>query len=1060
MITRQEIDIIKTEIINELDINSKLIDDLTPVTSLLDDDLFEIHGGRRVSFSAIRNSIGAIEASTPDLSDYATRDWVNHQDYLKASALNGYATETWVDAQGFLKSVSWGDVSGKPTTLAGYGITDAYTKTEADGRFLGIGATAKAAEKLSVAGAYKAWGQTFFENGVPKSADGVFRELIADSLNGGVAHSILNYSTAPYGLITRIYNNGSVSLQAQRETTTSEWFDLILNPLGGKVGVKTTTPQYDLDVNGTASVSQLKIGGITLRDAGGCLEIDKTVVSLGDVQSRRLSEVAGGTGGGDFSIMSSWDAALAADPDYVLSAGLGYSLYTDKLSKAEAEGLYQPKGNYLTAHQSLANYVDLTSAQTISGVKTFSSTICIGQDDGAGKGLSLYRNANHVTCYGIFFGVTSKFAKHGAVQGDWATYFTMDGAVNRGWIFRHTSGNVASVSAEGKFTGASFIKAGGTSAQFLKADGSVDSNTYLTSHQALDYINVKDIRNTTPAPNAMADRKVTAWFNNSDNPSSAQAWYSGLTVKGWGSSYASWQLGAGADTSTTDQNLYFRTGVNASWNAWQKVLTSANYSSILDNSFVKKSGDMMTGLLSITTYGRTFSVGSRNADWCHYETDAPSGHWFNTNVSVQGEIYAGASYNQKVWHAGNDGAGSGLDADLLDGYHEGNFMRTGLGNLNDAAQFDAIRRCQTNSIYGYNGVFDEAYGTIVTFYAGNYNFGGQFYLPRFKNSHISYRGKNDTNDTWAAWNKLAFLDDTVAAASKLATARSFAVSDYDGSHTGAAVAFNGEGNATLKLPQDIDFANLKVGSALWFDKGTGNYTYLETHNDGSLALHYVEGGVYKHSVGGINPERKQLAIGSVYTTDGIMCDNGNGAIAMYAGSSDVRCRIWALGPNSQWVTEDIFVDVLRDGTSRFYNDMQVRGTVRIGDIVLRDAGGYLEINKSVLSLGDIQSKKAGPNYGEVVRIDYPLEGSTVKIPATASVVILQTSVDGGEITLEVEGDINDVEVIDIYAREFSAGDVTVKFKYPFNNNIYQYTFYSAHLALVRYGNGVWLQKYS
>ena len=41
-----------------------------------------------------------------------------------------------------------------------------------------------------------------------------------------------------------------------------------------------------------------------------------------------------------------------------------------------------------------------------------------------------------------------------------------------------TSGNVT---ASGDVTGGNIIKSGGTSAQFLKADGSVDSNTYLTS---------------------------------------------------------------------------------------------------------------------------------------------------------------------------------------------------------------------------------------------------------------------------------------------------------------------------------------------------------------------------------------------------------------------------------------------------------------------------------------------------------------------------------------------------------------------------------------------------
>jgi hypothetical protein len=42
-----------------------------------------------------------------------------------------------------------------------------------------------------------------------------------------------------------------------------------------------------------------------------------------------------------------------------------------------------------------------------------------------------------------------------------------------------------------------------------------------------------------------------------------------------------------------------------------------------------------------------------------------------TNVYVDGEIYVNEG-NYKVWHAGNDGASSGLDADLLDGYHAGN----------------------------------------------------------------------------------------------------------------------------------------------------------------------------------------------------------------------------------------------------------------------------------------------------------------------------------------------------------------------------------------------------
>ncbi len=45
-------------------------------------------------------------------------------------------------------------------------------------------------------------------------------------------------------------------------------------------------------------------------------------------------------------------------------------------------------------------------------------------------------------------------------------------------------------------------------------------------------------------------------------------------------------------------------------------------------------------------------VGPQNTAYCHYSTNRPA-HLFNKSVYVQGEIYAGSSYNQKVWHAGN-----------------------------------------------------------------------------------------------------------------------------------------------------------------------------------------------------------------------------------------------------------------------------------------------------------------------------------------------------------------------------------------------------------------------
>lgn len=76
-------------------------------------------------------------------------------------------------------------------------------------------------------------------------------------------------------------------------------------------------------------------------------------------------------------------------------------------------------------------------------------------DSTTGKGMSLYGGANiGQPSYGLMFAGTGTFGKHGYVQGDWATYLTMTGGTNRGWIFKHGSGsggNVASIDGSGNF---------------------------------------------------------------------------------------------------------------------------------------------------------------------------------------------------------------------------------------------------------------------------------------------------------------------------------------------------------------------------------------------------------------------------------------------------------------------------------------------------------------------------------------------------------------------------------------------------------------------------------
>lgn len=93
----------------------------------------------------------------------------------------------------------------------------------------------------------------------------------------------------------------------------------------------------------------------------------------------------------------------------------------------------------------------------ITGNTTTGGYLGLTQTVGSGVGISLYGNppSSGIPNYGLAFASTTNFGKFGDVQGDWATYFTMDTTygTRRGWVFRtnNTSLNVASISSEGNF---------------------------------------------------------------------------------------------------------------------------------------------------------------------------------------------------------------------------------------------------------------------------------------------------------------------------------------------------------------------------------------------------------------------------------------------------------------------------------------------------------------------------------------------------------------------------------------------------------------------------------
>ena len=122
-------------------------------------------------------------------------------------------------------------------------------------------------------------------------------------------------------------------------------------------------------------------------------------------------------------------------------------------------------------------------------------------------------------------------------------------------------------------------------------------------------------------------------------------------------------------------------------------------------------------------------------------------NWFK-NPTVNGN---------KVWNAGNDGSGSGLDADTLDGYHESSFLRY-RGSYEDASVTkDGV------GVYGWdnnNTGFHESYGDIINI-QGHSTWRTRFDIGTSGRIRIVH-GINTTTATQVGY--LAYLHDNVASA--------------------------------------------------------------------------------------------------------------------------------------------------------------------------------------------------------------------------------------------------------------------------------------------------------
>lgn len=426
--------------------------------------------------------------------------------------------------------------------------------------------------------------------------------------------------------------------------------------VNGNWGIGTVSPSYKLHVGGNAYVaSGLTSGGDIILNQNGSTGTRQLRIQCGDNDYGRIAVGATAANAGWMEIATADDGN---EPIYVR----------------------QYSGVYNTVKRTLT-LLDGSGNTSMPGSLTVAGTTTSGNFNTGGRYISNYASNTYINSVTNAV-LTCNYSGHGGilcapVKGGRITLSTYPSNDNMVYLGYATSSQIsAGTNALNKQTRWNadngywytdgYVKNGSSDSYVLLGGGGHTTLSGLyTSHNHFERSNVD--------PNSIVGGPRTYESTSTANRPDTNAWHQ-YTTLGTGDNNYCHQLSYAYAGGT---NIYHRVKNAGSWGSWMTILDSSNYAGILDGRYVNVTGDTMTGKLSWSMNGVTSSISNDNSSFTHHNTNASSGHWFNKAVYVAGEIYAGTSYNQKVWHSGNDGSGSGLDADLLDGKHAASFYENG-----------------------------------------------------------------------------------------------------------------------------------------------------------------------------------------------------------------------------------------------------------------------------------------------------------------------------------------------------------------------------------------------
>lgn len=485
---------------------------------------------------------------------------LNETELAKYLTNNNYAKKsdiTWANLLNKPTTWGWASITGKPTTLAGYGITD------------GVPNTRRVSAGSGLAGGGVLSSDVTISLGTIGTA-GTYTKITTDMYGRVVSGTILSEGDIPTLQISKISGLQSALDSKLNISDFNTWFTIKKDSQGRIVSIQAN---YDF----------FSVGEIS---AYGLGETQPSVTTLAGLDDVTITSPANGQ-------TLIYDSATSQWKNGTIIGGGNISLNGT---------VYKPVNGTITL-PNLATPGDITTA--LSG---YATQAWVTDKNYATQ--SWVNGKGYVTATAL---ATMGFATQAWVNSQG---FLKSNSLDN-YVTLNTIQNItAAKTFQGGIVSTTFRKSDGTASQFLKADGSVDGNLYALAYNGnqnkvqysryADYTRIIDRRDQTHTPFDIENAALSAYFTIQDTPYSN--WRSTISVKGWSSDYATWELaGPSHDNNTiTNERPYFRYGFNTTWNAWKGLAFLDDVKNVADIYFNGQNiysdyGHWVVGLVRIGT---------------------------------------------------------------------------------------------------------------------------------------------------------------------------------------------------------------------------------------------------------------------------------------------------------------------------------------------------------------------------------------------------------------------------------------------------------------------------